>query len=90
MDYKVRDLPADQLDEAKPRNILEEIVWYKAKEIEVWKDRVPLQMLMVRHPFLRKPACPAQQIWAPVMLSHLWPPTPCCAAMGMDGGCTQA
>jgi hypothetical protein len=47
VDYKVRDLPADVLEEAKPRNILEEIVWYKAKEIDVWKDRVPLQMLMV-------------------------------------------
>lgn len=47
MDYKVRDLPADVLEEAKPRNILEEIVWYKGKEIDVWKDKVPLQLLMV-------------------------------------------
>jgi len=43
-DYKVRNMP----DDNQPRNILEEIVWYKAKEIESWRDRVPLAMLQVR------------------------------------------
>jgi hypothetical protein len=47
MDYKVRDLPQEVLDDAKPRNILEEIVWYKAREIEAWKERTPLPALMV-------------------------------------------
>ena len=50
MDYKVRDLPQEVLDDAKPRNILEEIVWYKAREIEAWKERTPLPSLMVSSP----------------------------------------
>jgi len=40
-DYRVTGLPNDN----KPQNILEEIVWYKAKEVEVMRDRVPLPML---------------------------------------------
>lgn len=32
-------------DENKPRNILEEIVWYKAVEIEAMRQKVPLPML---------------------------------------------
>lgn len=34
-------------EENQPRNILEEIVWYKAKEIEVWRDKLPLAALSV-------------------------------------------
>jgi hypothetical protein len=49
-DYKVGGIP----DDNKPRNILEEIVWYKAKEIDSWRDKVPLAMLKVR-------ACACQQ-----------------------------
>jgi indole-3-glycerol phosphate synthase len=41
-------------DDARPRNILEEIVWYKAKEIEVWRDKTPLVMLQA----LAKKAAP--------------------------------
>ncbi|KAI8463114.1 MAG: indole-3-glycerol phosphate synthase-domain-containing protein [Monoraphidium minutum] len=40
-DYKVRNMP----DDNQPANILEEIVWYKAKEINVWRDKVPLAAL---------------------------------------------
>lgn len=42
-DYKVRNMP----DDNQPRNILEEIVWYKAKEIDAWRDKVPLAALQV-------------------------------------------
>lgn len=38
-------VPSDDAD-AKPRNILEEIVWYKAVEIEDMRARVPLPRLM--------------------------------------------
>ncbi len=31
------ELPADNAEENKPRNILEEIVWYKAVEINRWR-----------------------------------------------------
>jgi len=56
MDYQVRDLPQEVLDDAKPRNILEEIVWYKAREIEAWKERTPLPSLMG----MAKAAAPAR------------------------------
>lgn len=32
-------------EDNKPRNILEEIVWYKAKEIEMMREKVPLGLL---------------------------------------------
>lgn len=41
--YKVGNLP----DINQPVNILEEIVWYKAKEIEVFREKQPLPMLQV-------------------------------------------
>jgi hypothetical protein len=44
MGYKVANLPEFN----QPANILEEIVWYKAKEIEVFRDKQPLPTLMVR------------------------------------------
>jgi indole-3-glycerol phosphate synthase len=31
--------------DAEPRHILEEIVWYKEREVEVWRDRLPLAQL---------------------------------------------
>ena len=37
-------VPVDE--ESKPRNILEEIVWYKATEIEDMRNRLPLPRLM--------------------------------------------
>jgi indole-3-glycerol phosphate synthase len=40
-DFKVGGLPED----AKPQNILEEIVWWKAREIEVMRQKQPLAML---------------------------------------------
>lgn len=43
MGYKVGNLP----DINQPANILEEIVWYKAKEIEAFRDKQPLAMLQV-------------------------------------------
>lgn len=42
--YKVGNLP----DINQPANILEEIVWYKAKEIEAFREKQPLIMLQVR------------------------------------------
>lgn len=39
-------VPAANEDDAKPRNILEEIVWYKAVEIEDMRARLPLPRLM--------------------------------------------
>lgn len=44
MGYKVGNLP----DINQPANILEEIVWYKAKEIEAFREKQPLVMLQVR------------------------------------------
>jgi hypothetical protein len=44
MGYKVGNLP----DINQPVNILEEIVWYKAKEIEAFREKQPLPMLQVR------------------------------------------
>jgi hypothetical protein len=44
MGYKVGGLP----DVNQPANILEEIVWYKAKEIEAFRDKQPLPMLQVQ------------------------------------------
>jgi hypothetical protein len=32
-------------DDNRPRNILEEIVWHKAREIEAWRDKTPLAAL---------------------------------------------
>lgn len=43
MGYKVGNLP----DINQPINILEEIVWYKAKEIESFREKQPLPMLQV-------------------------------------------
>jgi hypothetical protein len=43
--YKVGNLP----DINQPINILEEIVWYKAKEIEAFRQKQPLPMLQVGH-----------------------------------------
>lgn len=40
-DYRVTGLPEDNV----PQNILEEIVWWKAKEVEYMRDRVPLAQL---------------------------------------------
>jgi indole-3-glycerol phosphate synthase len=34
-------------DMNQPANILEEIVWYKAKEIEAFREKQPLPMLQV-------------------------------------------
>lgn len=34
-------------DVNQPVNILEEIVWYKAKEIEAFREKQPLPMLQV-------------------------------------------
>ncbi len=34
-------------DDNTPRNILEEIVWFKAREIEAWREKTPLVMLQV-------------------------------------------
>jgi hypothetical protein len=45
MGYKVGNLP----DVNQPVNILEEIVWYKAKEIEAFRDKQPLPLLQVCH-----------------------------------------
>ncbi|GIL70530.1 hypothetical protein Vretimale_3661 [Volvox reticuliferus] len=39
--FRVGGLP----DENKPQNILEEIVWWKAREVEVMRDKQPLAML---------------------------------------------
>lgn len=57
-DYKVRGMP----DDNQPRNILEEIVWYKAKEIESWRDKVPLAALQA----LAKKAPPASDFRAAI------------------------
>jgi hypothetical protein len=47
MGYKV-GMQGDTMPEInQPINILEEIVWYKAKEIESWRDKQPLAMLQV-------------------------------------------
>lgn len=44
-----------KLDETnKPNNILEEIVWYKAVEIERWRQKTPL--LRVRNMAMQAPA----------------------------------
>ena len=43
MGYKVGNMP----DLNQPANILEEIVWYKAKEIEAFREKQPLPMLQV-------------------------------------------
>jgi hypothetical protein len=43
MGYKVGNLP----DVNQPVNILEEIVWYKAQEIEAFRQKQPLPMLQV-------------------------------------------
>lgn len=42
--YKVGSMP----DMNQPVNILEEIVWYKAKEVEVFREKQPLPLLQVR------------------------------------------
>lgn len=39
------DFKVSGLEDNKPRNILEEIVWWKAKEIERMREKVPLIML---------------------------------------------
>ncbi|PRW39057.1 indole-3-glycerol phosphate synthase [Chlorella sorokiniana] len=44
VDFKVP--LGDIAEENKPRNILEEIVWYKAVEIGRWREKVPLATLM--------------------------------------------
>lgn len=41
--YKVGNMP----DMNQPANILEEIVWYKAKEIEAFREKQPLPLLQV-------------------------------------------
>ena len=43
VDFKV---PA--LGDNEPRNILEEIIWHKASEIERWRNKVPLPLLMAK------------------------------------------
>lgn len=43
MGYKVGNMP----DVNQPANILEEIVWYKAKEIEAFREKQPLPLLQV-------------------------------------------
>lgn len=43
MGYKVGNMP----DINQPVNILEEIVWYKAKEIDAFREKQPLPMLQV-------------------------------------------
>ncbi|KAG7670467.1 putative Indole-3-glycerol phosphate synthase, chloroplastic [Nannochloris sp. 'desiccata'] len=40
------DFKVPMTDDNKPNNILEEIVWHKAVEIEQWRNRVGLPMLM--------------------------------------------
>jgi len=51
MDFKV---PLDE--ENEPRNILEEIVWYKAKELEDMKEKKPTNLMMA----MAKAAPPAR------------------------------
>jgi indole-3-glycerol phosphate synthase len=43
MGYKVGNLP----DINQPANILEEIVWWKAREVEAMRDKQPLPLLQV-------------------------------------------
>eukprot|EP00879_Flechtneria_rotunda_P020352 GHRR01021403.1.p1 GENE.GHRR01021403.1~~GHRR01021403.1.p1 ORF type:complete len:298 (+),score=100.26 GHRR01021403.1:628-1521(+) len=57
--FKVNDLP----DLNRPQNILEEIVWYKTKEIEVFREKQPLVMLQAR----AKAAPPARDFKAALL-----------------------
>jgi hypothetical protein len=59
MGYKVGNLP----DINQPVNILEEIVWYKAKEIEAFREKQPLPMLQVRQPAGRTCRVAAVMCW---------------------------
>ncbi|WIA32059.1 hypothetical protein OEZ86_002911 [Tetradesmus obliquus] len=59
MGYKVGNLP----DINQPINILEEIVWYKAKEIESFREKQPLPMLQA----LARQAPPARDFKAAIL-----------------------
>eukprot|EP00775_Hariotina_reticulata_P005224 gene5225-5461_t len=63
MGYKV-GLQGDSMPEInQPTNILEEIVWYKAKEIDSWRDKQPLAMLQM----LARKAPPARDFKAAIL-----------------------
>ncbi|KAI3431529.1 hypothetical protein D9Q98_004579 [Chlorella vulgaris] len=47
VDFKVA-LQDDRAEENQPRNILEEIVWHKAAEIDRWRDRQPLGLVLTK------------------------------------------